>query len=1161
MENHRELMCSSLDEWFQENSEEHLKISVGSDTMLNYEKVRAVSLPSSEKGWMLIVNGTIGELKFGGEFRLVLERGLYKMYMTKLVTIDQNRKEEIARNAAKNVSIKSTQPNPDKVKQGAEQYSITRGGRTPVLQELNDFTRKLINCYDSKPGSIIDELCDNLVVPVGGDPTSILCGISSALANDSTISKQYSVYSEIELLVLRAYTQKPSDVDRDMGFSDVPMIDSNQVSAYESEFSNWMWSPSNAADKRNGSVYSAVCGTCRDQGPQGTKSEWSEISLRKWIKTICLITAMASTDKVSDKGLFRGLGGGGLPSSVVDFHRSLDENESLSWPAPSSTSFDERASREYMLGTAVNSVSKPNSDKPGTIMFNIRGGQGVQLQGISQYPNEAELLLPPLTMFSIKSVSEDASNDFNCGLNISMECLGPLGGLSIETPYLKSFLDRVRKDTKTASEVIRSSAKQLRCSLPNNDLKDINLVRVLKDQLTQSNSRSTDLTDELSKIRKQQTALESSNRSLQRKFEREQEEKKALLEAVQGDNEKAATKSIQTSKEIDQLHEKVNKLTAEIEERNNDVKNSEKKSEKYKNKKDEIVDKMEAEQQRLLRKETDLLQRISSLEKDQKELMTTCREYGDENTRWRSRYDELKAQEDKVIEKLTREKDNRIAELDQKSRDLEAHRRVDRATLENDATKIEKLTQLLDNKSSEFHQQKDRLELDKRNLKEELINVNNRLLDSEKAVEEYKAMKESEHTEACRYRRMSEKESITNQELRQKLEHQQRESTSEIERLQDRIQEELFTARKSVLEVTKLRELLQSSETSTREQSDKTDKLKTQLVRECEEHRGSITKRERTIQQLTESLQEASQEQKRSAFTHKNTLKINEAKYEALEAESKREITSLREEVSLQKKRLDQKSEEGKESIRRVTDDSLKQQQQLSDELRKTEGDLSQSRVALKHVEAQVTKSITEAKQMQKEFTQKSSDNHTLKKESDRLNDQLSELLAVNSSLEESNRSNLSELSRLRYAAEERERQKANIEKSVRQTTEMTARQNQKLRDELNQITQMFESEQKANNLLKEEASRLKSDRDSANRAADTTSYELTILKASAHRAASPQRNRTTDNSVGYTPSSPIAGGPQSPALARLESATRRLKREVGVIRSAMPTSPQRTRF
>eukprot|EP00754_Rhynchopus_humris_P007394 Rhum_TRINITY_DN13437_c3_g2::Rhum_TRINITY_DN13437_c3_g2_i1::g.60024::m.60024 len=253
--------------------------------------------------------------------------------------------------------------------------------------EMAAYAARVERWYREKEGDVVDELLENLRYPAAGEGgLEVLRATATALHDKDAVVAEYGGVLA-ELLCLRQYTQKPIDLDRDVLYPDVPCT-KEQYPPYEARHSDWNWDDDT---KRNGSIFGPVCSALRDQGPGGKQEAWSEKVLKRWIKWLCTVAASCSTPTTEAYTVYRGLGGGCLPGAVVETHRGL-EGRLLGWPALSSTSFDQQASYEYMMGQAVNSTSTPNEEKPGTILFKIRGVRaGRMLQTLSQYPEEAEL--------------------------------------------------------------------------------------------------------------------------------------------------------------------------------------------------------------------------------------------------------------------------------------------------------------------------------------------------------------------------------------------------------------------------------------------------------------------------------------------------------------------------------------------------------------------------------------------------------------------------------------------------------------------------------------------------------------------------------------------------------------------------------------------------
>eukprot|EP01062_Namystynia_karyoxenos_P061206 TRINITY_DN5332_c1_g3_i3.p1 TRINITY_DN5332_c1_g3~~TRINITY_DN5332_c1_g3_i3.p1 ORF type:complete len:1484 (+),score=385.76 TRINITY_DN5332_c1_g3_i3:83-4453(+) len=348
----------------------------------------------------------------------------------------------------------------------AAAYAVCSGGS--LGERMEEFGRFLEAIYDAKQGDVVDELAENLRGPPGQDITAALGRLGAVLQGAAAVGEAHSGLWAAELLALRQYTQRPADLDREVGWADAPPPQQGAAPAaaaiaYEAAFNDWDWAAERGGvAQRSGSLFGPVCAALRDQGPgpdgaPGPRGEWSLRALQRWIKWLCTVAAACTApgDKALPAELWRGLGAGGVSAATVAAHRSLRPGELLGWPALSSASTDGEASKEYMLGEAVNSVGRPTEDRPGTLLFRIVGANtGRALGPLSQYPAEAEHLFGPLTVFSVENVAFDPSNALGEGLCITLRCLGPLGAALEETPWLSRFYTRVRADAARASRRI-----------------------------------------------------------------------------------------------------------------------------------------------------------------------------------------------------------------------------------------------------------------------------------------------------------------------------------------------------------------------------------------------------------------------------------------------------------------------------------------------------------------------------------------------------------------------------------------------------------------------------------------------------------------------------------------------------------------------------------
>eukprot|EP01065_Artemidia_motanka_P034537 TRINITY_DN4206_c0_g1_i2.p1 TRINITY_DN4206_c0_g1~~TRINITY_DN4206_c0_g1_i2.p1 ORF type:complete len:1027 (+),score=277.98 TRINITY_DN4206_c0_g1_i2:775-3855(+) len=375
---------------------------------------------------------------------------------------------EVQQAAAAAVSDRAECWDTGRVAEAAEVYDATRQEST-TLEDLSAVLRRLMAMYDRKAGDVADELVTNLRFPprVTSLPTQelreaasleVLSATAHAAASLQGTAEDLPAAAAAEVLALRLYTERPIDIDRDLGWRDVPpppkasddLAAAAQRLAYEARHEDWDWS--SGGDKRNGSVFHPVCRALRS----AVSDSEADAVLEKWVKWLCTVAAVCAEGVTEPAEVWRGLGGGGLPASVVAAHRKLGEGDLLGWPALSSASHDRTASEQYMHGTAANACGRPTPQRPGTILFRMSDVRtGKEISCVSAYPNERERLLGPLTLFRVLRNTSDDANRFGQGLLIDLQCLGPLGadaGLKPELQQtLSDFFRRVRSDAVNAS--------------------------------------------------------------------------------------------------------------------------------------------------------------------------------------------------------------------------------------------------------------------------------------------------------------------------------------------------------------------------------------------------------------------------------------------------------------------------------------------------------------------------------------------------------------------------------------------------------------------------------------------------------------------------------------------------------------------------------------
>ena len=135
----------------------------------------------------------------------------------------------------------------------------------------------------------------------------------------------------------------------------------------------------------------------------------------------------------------------GLPEEVYQTHAAMGSHGELHWPSPASCAFDRQVSESYIRGEGSNA----NKKKGSSILFLVSGTTwGLPLQAISQYPKEAELLLPPLCTFSLTKTETKSS--LGGALVMELKCKSVLGASS-----LLAFCNITKVDSLEASDEMK----------------------------------------------------------------------------------------------------------------------------------------------------------------------------------------------------------------------------------------------------------------------------------------------------------------------------------------------------------------------------------------------------------------------------------------------------------------------------------------------------------------------------------------------------------------------------------------------------------------------------------------------------------------------------------------------------------------------------------
>ncbi|KAJ9447373.1 hypothetical protein DIPPA_20453 [Diplonema papillatum] len=293
--------------------------------------------------------------------------------------------------------------------------------------QLDAATRKIVELYRSKPGTVLDELLENITAPEGTDKLLVKAEAARELFRHK--AKLYPNKTPMDLLVMLLYTMAGPDIDALYQYPDVPAYGGKEWQEYTSK----------KTPIRNGALFSAVNGLMRSIGTGSC--DWG--ALRKWVKTVCTLHSLCiQSENTHQHDLSRGLAG--LPKSVVDAHEVLKPGDELNWTAPSSCAVDPDVAHNYIKGQAANATKTGG----GSIFFSVTGAfAALPLQNISKYPKEAEVLIPPLSTFQVQ---ERSKKDGYLKLSLTWK----------SAQAMDELIAQVVKDSKIASARLKARSDE-----------------------------------------------------------------------------------------------------------------------------------------------------------------------------------------------------------------------------------------------------------------------------------------------------------------------------------------------------------------------------------------------------------------------------------------------------------------------------------------------------------------------------------------------------------------------------------------------------------------------------------------------------------------------------------------------------------------------------
>ena len=244
---------------------------------------------------------------------------------------------------------------------------------------LKALAEDLCRMSGEKQGGVVEELLANLVCAPSKNIAE--CVYTICKTQHERFGKLYPQMTEIHLFVMLLYTMEGPDIDRLLGFEGVPYWSTTN----EDMKAAWRAYCAKYRGKRNSGLYNVVNTNlrCAVDGSAEQKDN-AMLTLKRWVKTVCL--QMTLCESIHPPQCYRAMC---LPSEIVDRFAAIKVGEYIGWPSPSSTS--KRRCDDFL-----------GKDPAKNCRFLIRGVErGLEMERISQYTDEEEILLPPFTLLKV----------------------------------------------------------------------------------------------------------------------------------------------------------------------------------------------------------------------------------------------------------------------------------------------------------------------------------------------------------------------------------------------------------------------------------------------------------------------------------------------------------------------------------------------------------------------------------------------------------------------------------------------------------------------------------------------------------------------------------------------------------------------------------------
>eukprot|EP01063_Lacrimia_lanifica_P007251 TRINITY_DN145_c0_g2_i1.p1 TRINITY_DN145_c0_g2~~TRINITY_DN145_c0_g2_i1.p1 ORF type:complete len:1952 (+),score=536.94 TRINITY_DN145_c0_g2_i1:747-6602(+) len=246
---------------------------------------------------------------------------------------------------------------------------------------MDELAKDVAQMWEDKAGGFCEELIQNLVAPPNVNKALRMCALYN---HAKAIEAQFPNLTESHIIAMVLYTMEGPDIDRVMGFENVPTW--NALSGNNAAWFEYR----RRYPRRNVSLYQVLNRNLRMAllGNAGQKIETRSV-IKEWVKFLGLLVTMCE-QLPGEKTLFRALKG--IPPGIIDQYKAASQ---MAWSSASSCS---QRRLNYFMDA---------DKKAGNLMFVVNGvTRGLPLSAVSAYKAEEEVLLPPFITLKVTGVKQ-----------------------------------------------------------------------------------------------------------------------------------------------------------------------------------------------------------------------------------------------------------------------------------------------------------------------------------------------------------------------------------------------------------------------------------------------------------------------------------------------------------------------------------------------------------------------------------------------------------------------------------------------------------------------------------------------------------------------------------------------------------------------------------